>query len=130
MINPRFQKKLLALSSDFSMLATLNALRDTAPTNPKFERTLKENIGNRYCRQPAYELMDSLFRREAEVLFSWMAEHSSADEFDFAAECDKIFSDFLDTPLTDMQPESIPEPKDAVLEVADCIEALRPFFTR
>jgi len=123
-------KKLLALSSDFSMLATLNALHDTAPTNPKFERTLKENIGNRYCRQPAYELMDSLFRREAEVLFSWMADHSSADEFDFTAECDKIFSDFLETPLTDMQPESIPEPKDAVLEVADCIEALRPFFTR
>jgi hypothetical protein len=99
-------RDLLSINNDFSVYATLEATQKTAPTNPRFEKTLKENIGNNYCRQYAYELIDTIFKREASIIFDWMERGKSADDIsEMKAEKSKIFENYIKTPLATLAPK-------------------------
>ncbi len=63
---------LLWKTADFSLLSTLKSLKQAAEVNPRFERTLKNNILNVYCRQYCSELTDFVFKDEAEMMFEWL----------------------------------------------------------
>ena len=91
--------ELLYLSDDFSMYATLKALWETAPTNPDFERTLKENIGCDYCRQYCYEQIELLYKKETEAAFDWMLNHSRAERPDLVSVKSKIKEEYMNTSL-------------------------------
>ena len=102
--------ELLRHTKDFSVYETLLQLRETAPVNPDFERTLKENILNNYCRQYAAELIDGVFQKESEAVFDWLQKpYEQAELRRISAD---ICSKFMQTPLSDMQKKaenSLPE---------------------
>ena len=102
--------ELLRHTKDFSVYETLLQLRETAPVNPDFERTLKENILNNYCRQYAVELIDSVFQKEGEAVFDWLQKpYEQAELRRISAD---ICREFMQTPLSDMQKKaenSLPE---------------------
>jgi hypothetical protein len=91
--------ELLYLSDDFSMYATLNALKATAPTNPDFERTLKENIGCDYCRQYCFEQIELLYKKETEAAFDWMLNHSRAERPNLVSIKTAVKEEYMTTPL-------------------------------
>ena len=114
---------LLGTSKEFSMYHTLLATRETAPTNPDFEVTLKENIGCDYCRQYAYELMRLLLKPEAELLFDWMLTAKEKEDGERTlAETKKVFAQYLATPLSDVQPPLDTDPREAALRIAECLK--------
>ncbi|MBR2353223.1 MAG: hypothetical protein IKC59_08415 [Clostridia bacterium] len=116
-------EELLGTSKDFSMYHTLLAVKETAPTNPNFEATLKENISCNYCRQYAYELMRLLLRPEAELVFDWMLTKKEQSDNDYVQEQAKeIFNHYLATPLADVQPTSDTDPCKAALIIAKCLK--------
>ena len=92
---------LLAANDDFSIYKTLQHLRAVAPTNPDFERTLKENISNYYCRQAALELMAPI-RMESELIFDWIMDGCRAEQIDAVnAAVLKAETEFFDTPMSE-----------------------------
>ena len=118
-------KKLLSLSDDFSVYQTLIAIQTTAPTNPNFEKTLKENIGCSYCRQYAFELMDTLFKKEARLVFGWMM--NGKHEYDakkISEEAKQIFENFLDTPLPQIKEHNIYKPSEIAYQSANCLKLI------
>lgn len=92
---------LLRCGKDFSVFETLKGLSDTAPVNPDFERTLKENILNVYCRQYAVELIDTVFLKEGEEVFAWI--NAPYDMALLRKKSEEICSSFIKTPLSEMQ---------------------------
>ncbi len=92
---------LLRSAKDFSVYETLKGLSDVAPVNPDFERTLKENILNVYCRQYATELIDEVFLKEGEEVFRWIKEPYELELLRKKSE--EICSSFMKTPLSEMQ---------------------------
>ncbi len=116
-------RNLLGLHDDFSVYKTLQDIQAAAPTNPDFERTLKENICDRYCRQFAYELMDPLFRKESNILFDWLINGKKEEKIqEILEKGNKLFSAFLDTPLSDMKPSETYNPTEVALQVAECLK--------
>ena len=114
---------LLTLSTDFSVYHTLLAMQETAPTNPDFEKTLKQNIGCDYCRQYAYEPMQTLFEPEARLMFDWMLTERQAEDDELTREKAKeLFDAYLEAPLADAQPESLPNPREVALRIADLLQ--------
>ena len=122
--------ELLSLTEDFSILATLRRLRDVAPTNPDFEITLKRNIGNLYCIQPAYELAAEIFLPEAELVFDTLAASAHTEMPDFHAAGKAILERFMKKPLAGMQPEKTVSAAQALLRAAESIEGLQKYFLR
>jgi hypothetical protein len=118
-------KKLLSANDDFSLYSTLEYLRKVAPVNPDFEKTLKQNIGNEYCRQYCYELMDSLFGKEAELLFDWLADGRNEEAVSaLKQEKVRIFDSFNSTPLSELKPEKPCNASEISLEIADILRQL------
>lgn len=115
---------LLHLNSDFSIYQSLKELEQVAPTNPDFEITLKRNICNGYCAQPASELVDHVFKAEAEVVFQWLIDAKVGDEWDFGEQYRAIMDDFWHTPLDLMQTDHRFEPATVLSNAATCIAAL------
>lgn len=113
--------ELLSVNSDFSMYATYEYIKTVAPTNPDFEKTLKRNISNGYCSQPSYELSAFLLKNEAGAVFDWLI-NSKAENVDFMAEFDKIYTEFENLPLEKMQPSSVCEADEIILKTANFIE--------
>lgn len=115
-------RDLLGTSKDFSVYHTLLATRETADTNPKFETTLKENIGCDYCRQCAYELMDHLLKPESELMFNWMLTEKEKPDGEYVlAQAKEIHKQYIAVPLADMQPTKVADPKEIALRIADCL---------
>jgi len=113
--------QLLSLSPDFSMLKTLEALRETAPVNPDFEITLKHNLCNRYCFQAAYEPVTRLYTREAEVGFRWLMSDRT-DRAALAARREALLDDFMNTPLADMTPDTQYDLEQVIRAAADAVK--------
>lgn len=67
--------ELVHFNTDFSLYESLKELEKAAPVNPNFERTLKQNILNEYCRQCCSELIDFVFKDEAQLVFDWVSSH-------------------------------------------------------
>ena len=93
--------ELLRNGKDFSIYETLKGLSDTAPVNPDFERTLKENILNDYCCQYAVELIDGVFLKEGEAAFDFM--NQPYETALLRKKSEEISASFMKTPLSQMQ---------------------------
>lgn len=116
-------RDLLSINNDFSVYETLGTIQKTAPTNPRFEKTLKENIGNSYCRQYAYELIDTIFKREASIIFDWMERGKSADDIsEMKAEKSKIFENYINTPLSTLAPKEKACAQEALRSAKELLE--------
>jgi hypothetical protein len=104
---------------------TLQSLREAAPTNPDFEITLKRNFLNQYCVQAAYEPAATVFEPEARAVFGWLKQPDADldNPPSFAAVREELYGRFMDTPLSAMQPETIPAPQAVILQAADATDA-------
>lgn len=108
---------LLSHNSDFSMYDTLCDLQKTAPVNPKFEYTLKQNISNSYCRQYCTELIDSIFIPENDAVLYWFeGKMIEADERKLGEDA---VNKFMDTPLKDLKRVSDRHLSEIMTEIAD-----------
>lgn len=114
--------ELVSLNSDFSIYQTLLELQKTAPVNPDFEKTLKRNINNRYCAQPAYELITQVFVKEAVLAFDWLLQTETDARPNFRHEMRAICKEFIEMPLEMMQPAEKPMPEAAVMKAAQAVE--------
>ncbi len=113
----------LALSEDFSMLASLQHLEEAQPlnnvaptVNPHSELTLKSNAENSYCRSQHYELVRYVYRPELDAFWEWvLGRIESGDKTpwkrpaEFSARAKQIADKFYETPLAEMAPTP-PEP--------------------
>lgn len=93
---------LLSFNDDFSVYSTFEVLKRTAPVNPCFEKTLKENISNDYCRQYCTELIDYVLKQKSENVFDWFEHPTEIEqlEHDIGGKGDALFKS---TPLKDMK---------------------------
>ena len=116
--------EVLSLNTDFSVYHTLKELENTAPTNPDFEITLKRNICNAYCTQPAFELTNHIFKREAKVVFERLIHCGGEVDWDFKKEYQLILDDFMQTPLADMKPSEALQPEKVLMRAAEYMKYL------
>ena len=114
--------ELLSLNSDFSMYQTLLDIQRVAPVNPNFEATLKRNINNRYCAQPAYELVTRVFAEEGELAFDWLIGADADSVPDFRKQMREIGKRFIDTPLEAIQPSNKATLKETIIKVSEVVE--------
>ncbi len=121
-------KNVLEISDDFSIYETLEYLKSVAPTNPEFEKTLKRNICNGYCAQPAFELMDSVFSCVAEAFFD-MLLNKDAKTNSLEEETNKIFDAFLEVPLEQLKPKKELPIKRVLEETNDAILSFIDYFS-
>jgi hypothetical protein len=99
--------QVLAAHSDYSMYETLCDQGKNRKVNPYFEDALKDNILNNYCRTAAYELVQFVYTKEADVLATWAQNSEKGEPIPteaFEAEITKIFDAFKAMPLKDMHP--------------------------
>lgn len=115
---------ILNLHSDFSIYRSLKQIEAAAPTNPNFEITLKRNICNSYCAQPAAELVEFVFKAEAETVFDWLTEARAEDTWDFTEQYKTISDRFMHTPLENMQNDRVLDPATVLSTAANRIAVL------
>ena len=106
---------------DFSVLYTLEEMRRVAPVNPRAEIILKHNIHNRYCSQPACELVKGIYFDEAHIVFDWLKDTDGSAP-DFTAAADALEEKFLAAPLADLQTSA---PADFGAAVRRAVRAIR-----
>ena len=111
---------LLSVNPDFSIYTSLKELEKEAPVNPDFEVTLKRNIYNRYCAQPAYELVKYYFTEQAKAVREYLAA-----PYDLDAREKAINEHFEAVPLESMQPSLRPDPAAAIKNTAECIKSIK-----
>lgn len=101
-------------SPEFSLNDSLARICAAGPSNPDFEKTLKRNANNAYCRSQIYELVRHVNERQFAVLADYLEKAMSArDGFaeweGRAKELDELLkapADAFDArPLTDMAPD-------------------------
>ncbi len=117
---------MIRFNPDFSLFASFEALKQTAPVNPDFENTLKQNIINDYCRQCCNELIDFVFIPEAEAVFD-------VADGKFDMECavkvrDDICSGFFETPLCDMQKNNVHTLSETMHSISVQIKQMSEIF--
>lgn len=118
-------RDMLDLHPDYSMLATLKAINETCPVPASFEKTLKHNLVNGYCRQYASEPMQFLFPEECRLVLDWVCEPAEGrGKADLMPQRAVLLQKFMDTPLEQMQPETVPEPSVVMRNAADQLENL------
>jgi len=112
---------LLALSDDFSMAASLEALQEAetlggvSPTlNAHTEQTLKGNAENDYCRSHHYELARYIYREELSVFWDCVLARLASEDrevwpfpVEFTEQAKRIEDTFYATPLTEMAPQTV-----------------------
>lgn len=113
--------KALKLNPDFSMHNTLEALKRSAPVNPAFEKTLKQNLCNGYCLQAAYEPAKYLYQKEIDVGFSWLMSESG-DKTELANQRNKLLEAFWNKPLSEMQTSDRSDLTELLTKAASSIQ--------
>ena len=113
--------RILAVSEEFSIYHTHENLKTVTNVNPCFEKTLKNNLINNYCRSSAYEAARYVYLPEMKLLFEKLSKAMPDTIPDFTEEKKQVFSEFLATPLSEMKPK-----KEDFSEV--CKDALSQFF--
>ena len=111
---------ILSINPEFSMLATLEDLRKVAPVNPDFEITLKQNLCNGYCLQPAYEPAYCIFRNEIDAGFEYLMSDEK-DKEKLLQKRDDILTVFWNAPLKELQPAKIGELSTLIPQAAQAI---------
>ena len=123
-----YLRDLMASHEDYSLYESLLRLQRTAPTNPNFEVTLKNNAENGYCRAYIYENAAYLYVPEMEILFS---EVRKAFENDAPIDRDAVDLQmrknrerYYGLPLSAMQPEHVPALAEVLTGAADTVESI------
>lgn len=104
---------LLEASPEFSLNATLDGMHRAYETNPAFEKTLKANSDNGYCRSYIYELARYSYETVLDGVFSYIEGRVSSCErkgyINLDAEIDAIIAErrkgFDAKPLCEMKPD-------------------------
>ncbi len=134
--------RLLAMSDDYSMNATLKKLYDAKTlngvppfVNPHSEQTLKGNSENGYCRSHHYELVEYVYRPETEVFWNYVLKRiKSGDRSEWKrpqefAEQKKIIEDrFYDKPLIEMAPAEVRTPERLAEIIKELGELVKQFI--
>jgi len=116
--------EILALTPEYSLGDSLEKLKAEAPVNQHFERTLKDNAVNGYCRSHIYELAQYVYIPEHQIYFDWLDKFldGNAPEIDFGAIVREMREQFLDTPLSDMAPSAPADWRDLMLRAKAAVE--------
>jgi len=119
--------ELLGSHDDYSLLKTLDGMRAVTHTNPKFERTLKENAASHYCRSYIFENAEHLYVPEMKLLFAEvknaMTEKRELDKQRLMPELEAIRNRYFEIPLCKMQ-RTVRPYAEAVELAAGLIEKL------
>lgn len=121
-------KELIGSSNEFSLYSSLESLKLVAPTNPNFELTLKKNNGCYYNRTFVYELMDTVYRREAEAVFSRLKNVELGDGIDLSDIGTQIFNEYLSIPLSNLKPTGELSVTKAASDIASSIERIKEYL--
>ena len=121
-------EKLLCLNNDFSIYHSLVELRNAAPVNSNFELTLKRNIYNDYCTQPAYELTKFIFKPEAKIAFDWLKTAHEGIAPDFEHAMSVVINTFMKTPLETMQPKQTESAREVFAKAVDAVAGMKGFI--
>lgn len=120
--------EVLALHEDYSMYKSLLRLERVTQTNPNFEKTLKSNGDNEYCRSYIFEFVKYLYVPEAEIFFSEVLKAAQAgteiryDAMKRAAEQNR--ARFHNTPLCEMDPHDRQAWENILSQAAETICAM------
>ena len=108
----RLEADLLAAHEDYSLYDALKLLEKKHETYPLFEKTLKGNAENGYCRSYISELFSGVYLPEMEAYTGWAAAKIQADDHtpweypEMFEETRKTVRDkFYETPLKDLAPD-------------------------
>lgn len=119
---------LLSCHEDYSLYGSLNRLREVAETNPHFEKTLKQNAANSYCRSFICENGEYLYRPEMEALFGAVRRALDAEESIDREELHGAMAEIRDrydrTPLEEMNRFSGANPGELLMKGADVIRKM------
>lgn len=106
------ESALLDAHEDYSLYDSLNLLKEKHQTNPDFERTLKGNAEDFYCRTYASELFKGVYLPEMKVFSEWVTKKiRSGDRSEwrrpeeFEAREKAIQDTFYATPLSKLAPD-------------------------
>ena len=121
-------RDLLSQSSDFSLYETIEALKREAPVNPNFEITLKKNNGCRYNRTFAYEIIDAVYKKEAEAAFKAIEGKEYTEAIDLSEKSLEIFEVYLKTPLAELRPMPTSTLKEIGNRIADSIDRIEKYL--
>ncbi len=98
---------LLSTHEDYSLLDTLTHMQKTAKVNPKFEKTLKNNAENFYCRSYIYENAEYLYIPEMKNLFDEILESVKENREPNISKVEKLNDEakriYYATPLSKMR---------------------------
>ena len=114
-VTMELESALLDAHEDFSMNDALALLQQKHETYPGFEKTLKGNAENNYCRTYASELFHGIYLPELKVLESWINGKLKQNDRtpwvrpdeQFDAEQKKIQDHFYETPLKKFAPDHV-----------------------
>ena len=108
----RLEADLLAAHEDYSLYDALKLLEKKHETNPDFEKTLKGNAENTYCRSYISELFSGIYQPEMKVYTEWVTAKNNADDrsawerpAEFDAQEKAIQDKFYETPLKKLAPD-------------------------
>ncbi|MFA9478761.1 alpha-N-acetylglucosaminidase TIM-barrel domain-containing protein [Phycisphaerales bacterium AB-hyl4] len=119
---------LLAADNTYSLYASLQDLGEKYPCNPKFEKTLKGNVENNYCRTYVTELFKAVYLPEHDVATQKIQEHLDAghrpwptySEAEIIEWQKRVADSFYERPLKDMAPDQ----QKAVEGLSKCLNAM------
>ncbi|MBO7148266.1 MAG: hypothetical protein J6V93_00250 [Clostridia bacterium] len=109
-------------SPDHSMYKTLCELKRECPVPDYFDRTLKNNFLDGYCRQASYEAVKYLYIGESEnALKCFMLPEDERKSVSSVKMSTKLLEKFMDTPLEEMKPSDKPEKglKEIIYDIAE-----------
>ena len=79
-ISAELQHKTASAHEDYSMFHSLKLLRSKHETNPDFEKTLKANGENAYCRAVIAEFFPALYLPQLDFYIGWVTDKIKADD--------------------------------------------------
>ena len=123
-------KCLLSNTKDFSLYETIEALKKESAINPNFEITLKKNNGCRYNRTFVYEIIDIVYKKEAEAIFKAIDGKEYTEPIDLPEESEEIFENYLKTPLSKLRAHTIAPFDESAVRIADSIDRIREFLVQ
>lgn len=122
--------KLLSTHSDFSLYNTLKEIDKSQKIYDNFERTLKNNSTNRYCRTAVFETVKEVFIPEMEEAQNAIKECMLNNCFDqrviddFKTKSIEIVEQYLEKPLAVINQEKS-QLSDVIVEIKTLFESLK-----
>ena len=72
--------------------------------------------------------MDSVYKREAEVVFNILKDTEIGEGIDLSDERTKIFNEYLSVPLSSLKPTGECSATKAALDIASSIERIKKYL--